>query len=190
MGIQQELDNYRQAYLNAKAKNELPLRVFFNQPTNKSNNLKMGKGRFGSGVYTSGKVVDRNIESTPDKWQHSTSPELILESDDFQSKFNGDMYAADEAGYVGVKYDEDDKGKASYFLFPDTVPIKESGGTAIDNTAVYVHPITGKDYKLIKDGNRWSVEGMKQTFRTKQKAIDELQSDIAFLNPQGDNPNA
>ena len=189
MSIKQELDKYTQEYLNAKANNELPLRIFFNQPTNKSNNLKMGKGRFGAGVYTSGQVVDRNIEDTPSKYQHSTAAELVLDAEDFQSRFEGNMVAADEAGYVGVKYEDDKDGKASYFLFPDTVPLKESGGSSIDNTAIFVHPITGKESKLIKEGSRWSVEGMNKTFRTKQKAIDELQSDIAFLNQTGDNQN-
>ena len=188
MTMTTELNKYLQSYLNDRAKGRLPLRVFFNQPTNNSDNLKMGKGRYGRGVYTSGKIIDRNTEDTPDKWQHTTAPELVLDALKFQTDFNGDMTAADKAGYVGVRYDDDEKkGTASYFLFPDTVPLKTSGGAAVDNTAVYVNPNTGKESKLIKDGNRWSIDGLNKTFRTKDKAIKHLQKEDSLSDLTGEN---
>ena len=187
MAIKDDLDNYRQTYLNAKANNQLPSRIFLNQPTNKGDRLRLGKGRFGAGVYASGQNVNPNSESLPIKWQHAVSPDLILEADDFQNKFNGDSSAADTEGYVGVKFDEDDKGKASYFLFPDAVPLKEDGKDNESNISVFKHPITGVESKLIKDGVRWSVEGLSKTFRSKEKAEKYLQRDIDFLNPNGGN---
>ena len=191
MSFQDELDNYRQIYLNEKNKGRLPPLVFLNQPTNKGTQLRLGKGRFGDGVYASGQIVNRNKDNPPNKYQHAVAPELILDASDFQEKYNNDMSAADRDGYVGVRYDrKEDSDKASYYIFPNTVPVKEDGKTNASNISIHTHPITNKQTKMVRDGVRWSIDGVDKQFRSKEKVIKYLERDIDFLNQQGDNPNA
>ena len=85
--IKEMMEEMRQDYLNAKSRKELPPRIVFTQPNNNSDYLKSTKGKtFGNGFYAVGETVDRNIDDMPPKYQHSTSPELILSDSRFLSR--------------------------------------------------------------------------------------------------------
>ena len=190
----QMLDEYRQSYLNAKANGELPNRVFFTQLNNEGEYLKYSKGnRFGDGFYAIGQMVDRNVQNTPTKYQHSTSPELILSQEDYLMKFSGDIETAMDAGYVGVKYENSvfsspmnnqDQQYGSYYLFPETVPQAQQVNTNKSEitTDVYTNPVNGEKTPMHKRNRRWHIDGVNKQFKSKDKAIKYLEDKYSFLN--------
>ena len=168
--IKEMAEDYRQAYLNAKHKGQLPPRLFFKQPSNKAEFLKESAGRYGKGFYTPGLLVDRNKDNPPSDAQHSTSPELILEAE----SFDGDMETAMERGYVGVRYSDD-----LYYLFPDTVQTLPKGEFG---SSLHKHPLSGKETPIDKKGRKWYIRGDDKSFKSKEKAEAYLQRDMSFLN--------
>ena len=167
--MQGMLDKYRQDYLNMRARNELPSRIAFAQPSNNGSYLKVGRGRYGRGAYAKGQIIDRNKENMPKIYQHSTSPELILPADKFTTEAE-----AKAAGYVGVNYEDD-----LFFLFEDTVPQKVFANTTREQTTfTHTHPVTGDSTDIKKSARRWNIDGVNINFRTKEKAIAFLEQDI------------
>ena len=180
-------EQYLQDYLNAKDRGELQPRIAFKQPKNNSDHLKMGKGVYGQGAYTLGRVVDRNKEDMPPDYQHSTSPELVLDYVQFEKDYQKDIATASEAGYVGVRFSEsDDDGNSKYYLFPDMVPQPEKRQPdSTETDSVFIHPVTGAASNLSKRDNKWFIEGVEKEFRSKAKAVAYLKRDISFLENGG-----
>ena len=173
-------EKYLQDYLTAKHRGELPPKVFFNQSSNKGKQLTLVNGKLGMGAYARGTTVDRNTQDTPENYQHSTDPKLILGISDF----DGDIEKASNAGYVGVEYEQ---GK--YFLFPDSVNGKEANRK---ESFTHRHPITDKVTTPYKVGKRWRIDGVNKDFRNKQAAINHLEKDLKILlgRNQRRQPNA
>ena len=186
-------EQYREAYLNAKWKGELPLRVFFNQASSKS--MRAGKGRYGRGVYTLGKVVDRNVDDTPDS-PHSTDLELLLNDKSLMEKygtteFSKVMGKAKQDGYVGFQYGDD-----KYFLFEDTVMAESVPDKKVDtsmstgsldvqragNQITVNNTLTGETNIIYKNKNGWNIEGQEKSYRNPKTAINALGSDMDILN--------
>ena len=164
------LDTYKQLFLGAKARGELTPRIVFNQMNNSGETLKLTSGKYGRGAYTTGKMIDRNTESMPQNYQHSTDPSLIMSAENFE-----DEKTARDAGYVGLKYDD-----GSYFLFGDTVPQQNRNTGKTQLTKTYSHPITGEQFTLNKDGRRWTIEGLDGKFRSEADAIKHIESDLPY----------
>ena len=163
-GVDELVNKYQQAYLNAKTRGELSPRIAFKQ-NNRSAFLKSGTGKFGKGAYTKGAIFDRNNENMPKDYQHSTSPELILPLAKFTNQEE-----AEAAGYVGVKTGDDD-----YFIFDGTyrVAIKEPKPEG-DHAGTYKDKFTGKEYTYRKDGRRWVIDGLKGKFRSKKDVFAHI----------------
>ena len=194
MAIEQEMKQYRQDYLNAKAQGQLPLRVYFTQPGNETSFLKYGKGnnKYGNGFYATGQTVDRNTQSMPPKFQHATSPELILHEEDFANRYDNNISLARRDNYVGVAFTKwfgpndkpptpEDMKKSEYFLFPETVPQDFKVDTSNSEELVDTYEIQGKTYTLRKKDRRWRIDGINKQFRNKKSAIQHLDEPYKFL---------
>ena len=184
-------DLLRQEYLNEKARGNLPPRIAFTQMNNNSDSLRAVNGAsFGRGFYVLGQTIDRNVEDMPKKYQHSTSPELILGGEEFYQKYDGDVLKAQADGFVGIKYINKQNGNilnpkddkyGNYFLFPDKVlqaPQKEQSDT-------FVHPITKEQYHMRKVGRKWVIDGVRGEFRSKDKARKFLSKDSDEYTTKG-----
>ena len=194
MTTKQLVDEYRQQYLNDKTQGALPMRIFLTQPNNTGDYLKYSRGKqYGNGFYAIGQTIDRNTQEIPQKYQHSVSPEQIIDSEDFLKVFKLNSDDAYEMGYVGVRYENSvftaPKNKKqepynSYFLFPEAVPQKFKMGVEKKEatTDVYVDPITGERTNLYKQDRRWGIEGVSKQFKSKEKAIKYLENKYNFLN--------